>query len=397
MRNHLTFWLGLAVIALGLSCGEKENPMGEGLVDAGLLSRSDSLLECAITEATSFQFHYPCSDEACERGPGGSAALVLGSGYGYRARIALSFEGVAVDTSVVVDSAWVRLRAARALEGPPMDLTIHALVDTLIESQVFYGDSLAFDATPLPASFTYADDGLRIDLTEVVADWRTTDSMRGLVLASHDPGPSFAVFHSYESVSYSDTASVRPTVFIYQRPKGDTTVTFRYSEPQNDTYFLWWDPEVDSLSVAEGRLTIGKGFATRSLLKADVGAIPAEATINRAQLILRVDASQSAFDTLQVVTHGVDGEWMGAETAFHSTALGLGWVFPDIDSAVVNVTTLVQMWTGGLDDNDGLLLKCYGETDNVDFVRFFDLSGPGSLTPSLIVEYSMPPPAWFRE
>jgi hypothetical protein len=64
---------------------------------------------------------------------------------------------------------------------------------------------------------------------------------------------------------------------------------------------------------------------------------------------------------------------------------------------VVNVTGLVQKWTAGMDENDGFLLKCYGETDNIDFVRFFGLSGSGAPAPVLTVEYSLPPPPWFHE
>ncbi len=397
MKSRDLIWIVIAAATLSVSCGEKENPMGEGLVDTGPSSRSDSLLEFTVTRATSFQYRCPSSDEECDRGPGSSPVLLLGSGYGYRAVMTFSFESVAPDTGVVVDSAWVRLTGARPLDGAPVDLTVHTLLDTLVESTLFFGDTLAFDPTPLPATFTYLGNRLRIDLTEVVAAWRAADNMRGLVLASHDPGPSFAKFYSSESGSFYDTTSVRPTLFIYQHPKGDSTTAFSYAASGNDSYCLWWDPSVDSLSSPADRLTIGKGMASRSLLWADVGAIPAEATINRARLILRVDPAQSVFDTLQAVAHLVDGEWMGAQTEFQSTALAVGMVYPGVDSAVVNVTALVQVWTAGLDENDGLLLKCYGETENVDFVRFFGLSGLEAPAPKLIVEYSVPPPPWFHE
>jgi len=397
MRNKLTTWIGLAAVALTLSCGEKENPMGGGLVDTDLSSSSDTVVVFPITEAASFQFICPSADEECDRGGGGSTELLVGSGYGYRAVTAFSFESVAVDTGVVVDSAFMRLTAARPFSGAPVDLTVHALLDTLLENEVFFGDSLAFDPTPLPATLDYGNNHLRIDLTEVVAGWRTNENLRGLVLASHDPGPSFAHFLSYEASTFSDTSSVRPMLFIYQHDKGDTATAFSYADPVNDTWLLWWDPLADSLSSAEDRLTIGKGLASRSLLKADISSIPAEATINRARLVLWVDPSQSAFDTLQTVAHLVADEWAGAQTEFSATTLALGWAFPDVDSAEVNVTGLVQIWTADLLENHGIMLKCYGETDNIDFVRFFDLSGPGDSAPTLIVEYSLPPLPWFRQ
>ncbi|MCK4547853.1 MAG: DNRLRE domain-containing protein [Candidatus Eisenbacteria sp.] len=369
--------------------------MGKGLVDVGLASRADSLVRCPITEAVSFQFICPSAEEECGRGPGGAGTLLLGAGYGYQAVIVLSFDSVPVDSQVVVDSAWVRLTAARPLEGAPTDVTVHALLDTLIEANVLFGDSLDYDPVPLPVIPAYDDDGLRIDLTQVVAEWYVNESLRGLALVSHDPGPSFGFFRSGELESVLDDPSMRPTLSVHRHFEGDTTSAISGFYPAHDTYLLWWDPSADSLSAAEDRIAIGKGLATRSLLKADVSCISMEATINRARLILHVDTNQSFFDSLDTRAHSVKEDWSGSATEFETLSSGGGWV--GSDSAVVDVTTLVQVWTAGMVENHGFLLKTYGELDNVDFVRFFGPSYSEDLRPVLIIEYSVPPLPWHRQ
>jgi hypothetical protein len=396
MRRRISLALGSIFLLLATSCGEKENPLGEGLIDTGLSSRADSLVLCPVTETVSFQFLCPSPEDECQRGPATQDELLVGAGYGYRAILVLSFASVPVDSQVVVDSAWVRLTTARALGDAPTDLTVHALLDTLIEGEVLYGDTLAYDPAPLPVTPVYEGDGLRMDFTEVAADWYTTPGLRGLALMSHDAGPSFGYFRSVESFSVYDTTTTYPILSVFTHPEGDTTSTEYTHIAGDDTYLLWWDPSVDSLSTPQDRISIGKGLATRSLLMADVSHISREATINRARLILHVDGGASYFDSLDVRVHLAEEEWNGSQTEFQTLSSGSGWVTQD--SAVVDVKMLVQVWTADLLENHGFLLKTYGEQDNVDFIRFF---GPthadAAVRPTLIVEYSVPPLPWHQQ
>jgi hypothetical protein len=391
--------LGLALLALlAPSCGEKEEPLGAGLVDPGLASRSDTVVVRSMTETASFQILCPSDNGTCQRGPGASSTLLLGVGYGYRSILVLDFDDVSVDTAAVVDSAWLRLRPARALVNPPTDLTLHALVDTLVESKVLYGDTVAFDPAPLTAAFQYDDEGLRVDVTSVVAAWRATDGLRGLALVSGDAGPALALFRSDEWGTAYDTPVTRPLLSVFEHVSGDTAKLESDFEPGNDTYLLWWDAGADSLSAAPDRITIGAGYVTRALLKLDVGDIPEVATIERARLILKIDAAASAFDSLEVGGYRVVDEWAGAETSVLPASGGDGWVFPGVDSAEILVTDLAQGWTAGTAENYGFLLRMASETDHVDFVRFY---GPGvadpALRPRLVIEYGLPPPPWFRQ
>lgn len=397
MRTSVALWIGIVALGLAPSCGEKENPMGEGLIDTDLADRSDSLVVCALTAASSFQFICPSAEDECQRGPGGGSLLFLGSGYGYRVAMALSFASVPVDAETVVDSARVRFTAARPLDGPA-DLTVHALLDTLWEGEVFFGDSLGFDPTPLAVTYEYDAEGLSLDLTETVAGWYGSEGLRALMILPQGSGPSFAVFRSGEYGSATDTTAGRPTLTVFHHPEGAADSGESRHEPGQDTYFLWWDSGADSLASAQDRITVGKGFASRALLMAEVGQIPREATIQRAKLKLWVDADQSVYDSMEVRVHLAEGDWDGPRTEFEGVSAGVGWVIPGVDSAIIDVSTLVQVWVAELVENDGFLVKSYGEAESIDFVRFFSPSySETSARPVLTVEYSVPPPPWFRQ
>jgi hypothetical protein len=396
MRGNAVRWIGLMALVGSLSCGEKENPMGQGLVDTGLASEADHQVRCTIMEATSFQYVCPSAEDECQRGPGGTGTLLVGSGYGYRAEVGLSFEGIGTDATQV-DSARLHLTQAPWATDRPDSVTVHLLTAAFEEADVVFGhglDSVGYEITPLPGAVVWEDSGLSIDVTQVVRAWYEAGTMGGVGIRAHVPAlaePSFALFHSSET-------SAPPYLSIHLHTEGDSASDPVLYIPTHDVHFLVRDPAAEPLSAVADRITVGKGFASRSLLKADVSEIPVDATINRARLILRVDPDQSVYDSLEVGAHLVSGVWDSSRTLSAELSSGTGWVIPGVDSAEIETTRLVQLWTAELVQNDGFLLKPVGEVEGIDFVRFLWPQIPNSVgSPVLVVEYSVPPPEWYRQ
>jgi hypothetical protein len=174
--------------------------------------------------------------------------------------------------------------------------------------------------------------------------------------------------------------------------KEDTIQTQVTINPSSDT-FISYAPVVPR----SDRLFLTNGISLRSFLYFDVSQIPAEATINRALLILHCDT------TLSVPT---PSESFGV-TAFSTT--GDVSQIPSIpydstyfvsdttqkDSLKLNITSFLQDWTSGNKTNFGLLLAGYKANIDPYQIGFFSTNSDPILRPRLEVFYSLPSSSQF--
>ena len=153
----------------------------------------------------------------------------------------------------------------------------------------------------------------------------------------------------------------------------------------------------ENLSLDDDHLYIGKGVAARSLLRFDVlSQIDSTATINRAELILKINRERSLFNARGVedlVAMRAANEADDIQDVIIDSTLSgyTGSVLKD--TVTVDITGLCQQWSvnNKLYENYGLILKSEGESVTLSRTAFYGSGADSSLIPSLLVRYTLPP------
>jgi hypothetical protein len=184
----------------------------------------------------------------------------------------------------------------------------------------------------------------------------------------------------------SSETSFLPRIFsTWTAAEGDTTST---SFSVEDVSLITTDSSFQPVAELPGRMTIARGFVARGFVMFDIPDLGARATINRAEIVLHIDAAQSSFDQFQLVYQRVIGAtFEDADTSVDPTFFGNASVSADVDSVVSVVTGLVDGLVSTV--NRGLLVRALDERPDVDFVRFhgFDTEVP-ELAPRLRIWYT---------
>jgi len=232
------------------------------------------------------------------------------------------------------------------------------------------GDSIVFELPP--------------DLVEGWIDTLGGEENYGVYLESN--GAEFMTdFYSKEA--FVTESPVMELVYEHNSVL-DTVMIF----PEKDVFVL-----DENLNLDENSLYIGKGVAIRSLVQFNVSEeINQNATINRAELILKINQEGSLFEgtgatdivVMRATSEAPDPQDIEIDSTFSGY---MGSVLND--TVRVDLTGLFQLWSFEDEDfvNYGLILQSLGESENLRRVAFYGSSADSTLAPQILVRYTLPP------
>jgi hypothetical protein len=338
--------------------------------------------------------------------PWNSKRVVLGAWKGYLARGFMRFSSLP-DSTADITSASLFLYAAR-VEGDVLgnSFAIHALTDTLDQTDIFWDNMPGFSEDLLVGFDPPIEsrDSVAVDVTDIVSSWvsKETDNLGMVIRLDEDLSGSDVIIElasrevpTKEEVSEEDTTIIdlRPTLRIAYL---DTAEEQRFLEAVAsvdvfaDTLLVPFAP--DPLSIL-----VGNGSPTRGFVKFNVAAIPKEATVTKAVLRLTPNLEASSFDSIEVLCHALpDSAWYGFDTPIGISGTGLRTLVRRRLSAgeEVNlvITPLIQPLVSRQEQDRGFVIKSVSETSDLDFIKFFShRADDGEGRPSLVVDYLVPP------
>jgi hypothetical protein len=371
--------LGTALAVLSCS-QEKATPVGSALYDQENPGSENRLVVPASRDTVYTQ------SVSC----GSGYSLFTGSQGGVETRAFVVFDTVTVGGSVE--------RAVLAFRTFPYAGSASGDVRLLVsETQSDWDEySLTWDTRPAETGPPFAESTaaasdtsdveieIPLDLALSLVNPDTSAVRPGVALLAGDPDCVFRL--------YSREAGVTLSPVLLFIAAGDTadTLTVR---TRKDAFVVR-----NETGLPVERLRMQNGTAERILLFFDVSAIPREATINRARLILHTDedhvfpASEPDFPFYAYPVS--DSLWTIPPAALDSTRAVSG-VF-SADSTATSLTSIVQRWTSGIMENGGLMLKGALETSDPAGCSPYSSSAPDSgLIPRLELFYSLPPTSRF--
>jgi hypothetical protein len=339
-----------------------------------------------------------------------STRMVVCDWEGYDARAFLRFTAFP-DTDAVVTSARLYLYATR-VEGGGTFLNVHTLSDTLIQSELYWGEMPGISQEPvaefaLPAE---SGDSVFVDVTETVASWVKGDgSNYGFAIkARDDEGPEFLVEFATREAPTKTTIGDEDTTVLDLRPALRIAYVDTAGEDQTSVSIAAVDAFADTLVTPfpddDLHLLCGSGFPSRAFVLFDVRRIPRGATVTQSILSLVIDASTSSFDSMGVRCHAVVDTlpWSGFDVSIGATGTETVTILAErmeADSTLkMDITALVQPLVARQETNSGFTVKASNETFDLDFVRFWSHTQPdGMLRPTLVVDYILPPGLPYEE
>ena len=181
-----------------------------------------------------------------------------------------------------------------------------------------------------------------------------------------------------------------------------------------DTYVSEWNPDV-SFGTSSTLVTRDSGGSSiyRTLVAFDHTAIPADATITKAEVVLNGYFEQNVGTPMNVVAYRVLTDWNEAAT-WNTTNGSTSWVTPglgagsDYNNTILDnhnpivgenrwdVTSAAQAWYNGTANNRGILLRGDTQTNQYYYYDSKDTTRTGNIKPYLEVTYStgeIPPTA----
>jgi len=366
----------LFVIALLAACGTREdNSLGLGFIEDQAGIKAVRYAAAGADSATDFQAD--SQDSSAGSGPG----LAVGSQSGYLARTLMRFDVQSLhDAAVTVDSAAVELIFDGFL-GAPLQLAVgvHGVATDWVETTLPDSFPGLFDAADTVTLVRANGDTLALGDTVAVAvapavvqAWvDSTESNRGMAIAPVDDTDLFLEF-------WSRNSALPPRLVVHWTTAGgaDTAVAF---SPTQDLAVFSKTASFVPLDGQPGRLTVGRGVPTGTLLHFPLPDLGPRATVNRALLTLHVDLAMSDLNDFRVRLQRVtDAEWSGEHTNVDVLVRALATATSAADSVEFDVRDLVADWVR--EGNHGVLVRAHENRPDVDYVRFH---GPDTEVPAL--------------
>jgi hypothetical protein len=372
----------VALLALGLavaSCGTREdNSLGVGFVADLGTRKAVRYVAAGADSSTDFQ------SAAQATNAGDSPSVTLGSQAGTFARSLLQFDSsVFPPAGTVVDSAWVLLIYTDGISaaGSTLAVGVHRVTEGWGEATIpdpFPAFLAAADSATL--SLAQSGDSALVPVTALAQAWiDRPDSNFGMALVPRD---SSAVLLEYSS---RNSAGPPQLVLHWTAAGADTSVT---SAVVIDTSPLSKLPAFVPLNGQPGRLTVGRGLPTASLLRFPLPDLGERATVNRAVLTLHVDHALSHFNTFTLRFQRVAAlPWAADSTQLDTIAYGLTAVSSDVDSVRIELGPLVAALAQ--EGNLGMVVRAHENRPDSDFIRVHgpDTASPG-LAPNLQLWYT---------
>lgn len=393
MRRTRADLLPLLALVTGVllpACSEDDrNPVGA----VQLPPLSDSIQELTLEPILIATF--PTGSD--ERGLGDVliAAHLLPDSAGFESRILLRFGFTLADTissPVVIDSARVRLLVGVSPES--VAFRVHRVTESWNEAEVSWDERAfglpwslpggAFDPTPLGGG-TLAGDSATFALPESLTQrWLDEpESNQGIILLIDTPG-AFARARAGSTAGVTTEDAPRLLLFVTVSDSSsvsDVTATA-------DAYITTYGGQ-----VAAG-LAVGNEPFFRSLLKFDVSAIPARASINLAELRLAPRQVVSPVDTLLIELRRAVSAFLGGATVFSSTTDPLDREPVRADSIVTfsgpTLAGLVRVWQLDPTLNLGLGLQVVPQSGNLGFAVYDSSASAPADLPRLRIIFTPP-------
>lgn len=361
----------VALLAIAVaSCGtQDENGLGIGIVaDLG----AQKAVRYVTLAADSFD-DFQAATQATNAGE--SPSITLGTQAGGFVRSLLQFDtAVLPPAGTTVDSAWAMLFSTDKIgTTDSLAVSVHRVTET-------WGEAAIPD--PFPAFLPAADsvvmrvveigDTAFVPARTLVQAWidAAPDSNFGMALVPLD---SSGVLLEYGSRN----SGRPPKLVVHWTANGaDTSVT---STVTFDTSPVSKTPAFVDLSGQPGRLTVGRGIPSGTLIRFPLPELGERATVNRAVLTLHIDHALSDFNDFTLRFQRVtEDPWNADSTLVDTIAYALTSVSSDVDSVRFELGSLVTAIAQ--EGNHGILVRAHENRPDLDFIRFH---GPDTASPAL--------------
>ncbi|MGQ0722218.1 MAG: DNRLRE domain-containing protein [Candidatus Eiseniibacteriota bacterium] len=353
----------LALLAAGAlaSCGTREdNSLGVALIrDRGEL-QAVRYFASQADSSDDFQGQLPSTNL------GSSPAITVGSRPGYLARALVQFDAASLPAAgTVLDSAVVRFLYEDGLgAADSLPVGLHRVTAPWGES--FYDAALFPPFLPAADTLTLSaadiGDTLAASLVSFAQTWvDRPDSNFGLALVPLDSTDLM--------LEYGARTSARvPSLTLHWKTGAGADTSSTAAASQDNSLYSKTASFVP-LDGQPGRLTVGRGFPTSSLMALPVPDLGERATVNRATLTLHVDQAQSSLSSVLIRLQRVaDSSWSADSTLLDVVAHGLKTITSATDSVDIDVAQLVQDLSS--EGNYGVLLRAHEDRTDTDYVRF---------------------------
>jgi hypothetical protein len=376
--KHNRFFLFLGFCLACVRCGSyKPSPVGAEIFQGQHPDMEKYATFTPASSDTSYKISRAC---------GGSPFLFAGNDQGVEAMAYVVFDTTSFTGSIVKATLSFQLLPYPIKPASSAELQILPTGSSWDEATMAWDDRIAPAAeTPLftvqaslSDSSTVIDLDVPVDLAKSFVNADTNVERTGILIRS---GALSGFFKLYGRESSASPALIPHLTLITE---SDTLTVM----PSKDTFVSFSD-----LPGLPDRFWVRDGIAERILMRFNLGAIPPEATINRAMLVLRADPESSFPDQASVFYLSAvplaDSVWVLPGVALDSTWTASASVSGD--SAALVLTTLVQKWTSRTEPNCGLMLRGVLETTDPAGRAFFSASADSAGIPRLKVFYSVPP------
>jgi hypothetical protein len=326
---------------------------------------------------------------------GGSSMLYLGRDTSYQSRVVVRFS---IPDTLSLDSIT------------SFQLVLHQS-DTLA--------TMGFICRPCSSEWT--EDGVSWQMSDSSNHWMNPggDFLPDTVATGTMVGDSITIDFKYVGLDSAHRATIRNSgIGIFPQdtgivaihsgaaaataPRLRVTYTNKGKETQRVISDIADASLIDTIATHANPLDllVGSGVAFRTWLWFNIGSIPAEATIARADLKFRPERKYHRTDTIVLGVHRLIDSYTekGANARFEETPIGSAsyYVPADSDTVVtIDIRSLVQLWTSRSDTlrNYGLLINAAPEWSPLFRLRI-PHTGPNA--PRLEVQYVLPPEDRFR-
>ncbi|MEZ5064559.1 MAG: DNRLRE domain-containing protein [bacterium] len=366
---------GLASLTALAACASRgDNGVGVAFIDEQAADREVVLTEIGPPDSTT-DFQAPGVPATVGQG----TTLIVGARTGYRLRSLVRYTASSFpDSGTVVDSAFVSFFFRNEFGDGPLSMSVHRTTKEWFEGRI------PFDSLP---TFTAAADTIDVPFRDVTVDtvtFRLDDFVRFWV---DHPDSNFGLLleplaGQTDEVEFGSRESLDGSQLTIHTPDGAVTPPV-----DRDTWSLQTVVPFMTLAGDPGHLTISNGLPVRSLVRFDVPDFGDRATINRAELLFRVDDTASAYGTMRCGFQRATGPWQDDSTEVEAILYGIRDVESGADSLSFDVTSLLRVLQ--TQDNEGFLFRSSDERRNTDYLRVH--GGPGAdpaLAPKLRVWYT---------
>jgi len=240
------------------------------------------------------------------------------------------------------------------------------------------------------------------DVTDLVARWLDNpDDEYGLLLAARDEDAARVVKEFYSDDI--DNSSNRPhLVVVWESSSGDKRESSL--EAWRDVVIAHDLSQPDSLtygSASELPLACAFGTGGRLAFDFDLSELPAEATVNLAELELYADFP-GRDGAVGVAVHPLEDDFAEGDDQGDLRRLALSdtKVTGRLDPAPpgfakIDVTPVIQDWITGEEDQHGLVVKLSVERGYTDPIGLRTQEAAEGRRPRLVIKYTLPPDFWY--